>query len=243
MAPVPVYTNSPITAAKPDGVAPKTASAADPSCQAGKAPPLPTSGYTPVTYAAARQGATPSLPGPTGSAAAQPYSHLQPTPTTSMGNASPAPPQPGSVPVSSLPPPPKAGEKHQPSIQTHAPPTTTMPVPHQMAIPTPVAPHPSQQRGTSTTPMASSLPYGTQLPSGPTASSGDGTQSLSHPPGYQQNVNASELGRYQRSVGMEEHQLDGSESSIWGAAKKLAQQTGERLAAAENEVWKKINKE
>ncbi|KAI0195069.1 hypothetical protein EV127DRAFT_176913 [Xylaria flabelliformis] len=252
MAPIPVYTNSPITAAKADGITPKTASSSsDVSCKTNKASSSsPTSAYTPSTsastststYAAAQPGAAPSLPAPTGSALAQPYSAVQPTPTTSIASASPAPPQPGSVPVSSLPPPPKAGERYQLPVQTPAPTAATVRYPHQMAIPAPTAPQPSQQRGTSTTAMASSSPYGTRTPFTTTSIGGDGAPSFSHPAGYQQNANASEPDRYQRSA-MEQRKLDDDESSIWGAAKKLAQQTGERLAAAESEVWKKINKD
>ncbi|KAI0104165.1 hypothetical protein GGR51DRAFT_234267 [Nemania sp. FL0031] len=247
MAPIPVYTNSPITAAKPDGVTPRTDAPAKTNKASVSA--SPTSTYTPAhatptaatAAAAAQPGAAPSLPRPTGSAVAQPYSPLQPTPTTSIASASPAPPQPGSVPVSSLPPPPKAGERYQPPTQ--APPaTTSMPIPYQMAIPAPTAPYPSQQRGTSTATMASPSPYGAQIPSATAGIGGHNTQSLSHPPGYQQNSNASEFDRYQRSA-MEQRELDDGGSGLWDAAKKLAQQTGERLVAAENEVWKRINKE
>ncbi|KAI0879752.1 hypothetical protein GGS24DRAFT_11413 [Hypoxylon argillaceum] len=245
MAPIPVYTNSPITAVKPDGVTPKTASKAS----------SPSSTYTPSTYtatatattttaAAAQPGAAPSLPTPTGPAVAQPYSTLQPTHTTSIASATPAPPQPGSVPVSGLPPPPRVGERYQPPTQAAATPTATMPIPPQMAIPAPTAPQPSQQRGTYTGTMASSSPYGAQVPSAITGIGGGGAQSLSHPPGYQQNANASEFDRYQRTA-MEQRELDdgSSGSGIWDTAKKLAQQTGERLVAAEGEVWKRINKE
>ncbi|KAI8952045.1 hypothetical protein F4801DRAFT_253388 [Xylaria longipes] len=246
MAPIPVYTNSPITAAKADGVTPKTASSSDAPCKTNKASssPSPTSACTPSTYAAARPGAAPSLPAPTGPARAQAYApvQVQPTPTTSIASASPAPPQPGSVPVSSLPPPPKAGEKYQLPTQAPAPAAATIRYPHQMAIPAPTAPQPSQQRGTSTTAMASSSPYGTQMPFTTTGIGGHDAQSFSHPAGYQQNANASELDRSQRSA-MEQREQDGSGDGIWGAAKKLAQQTGERLAAAESEVWKKINKD
>ncbi|TGJ82912.1 hypothetical protein E0Z10_g5842 [Xylaria hypoxylon] len=235
MAPIPVYTNSPITAAKPDGVTPKTASSGtDASSKTSKASSSRTSTYTPSAYAAAQPGAAPSLPTTTTPASAQPYSPLQPTPTTTIVSASPAPPQPGSVPVSNLPPPPKAGERYQPPTQIL---TTTMPYPHQVAIPAPTAP--LLQRGTSTATAPSSSPYGTQIPSAMTGTGGDGA---SHPAGYQQNTNASELDRYQRSA-VEERELDDNENSMWGAAKKLAQQTGERLAAVESEVWKKINKE
>ncbi|KAI0486865.1 hypothetical protein F4859DRAFT_316414 [Xylaria cf. heliscus] len=256
MAPIPVYTNSPITAAKADGVTPKTASSDAPCktpCKTDKASSSsssPTSGYTPSTstststYAAsaAQPGAAPSLPAPTGPARAQPYAPVQPTPTTSIASGCPAPPQPGSVPVSSLPPPPRAGERYQLPAQTPAPPAATIRYPHQMAIPAPTPPPPSQQRGTSTTAMASSSPYGTRIPSTTTGIGNDDAQSFSHSAGYQQDANASELDRYQRSA-LEQRELDDGGSSIWGAAKKLAQQTGERLAAAESEVWKKINKD
>ncbi|KAI0905041.1 hypothetical protein F4824DRAFT_26245 [Ustulina deusta] len=235
MAPIPVYTNSPITAAKPDGVTPKTASGTAASGRTSKTS-SPTSTYTPSAYAAAQPGATPSLPTTTSPALAQLSSRLQPTPTTSMASASPAPPQPGSVPVSGVPPPPKAGERYQPPTQA---PATTLPYPPQMAIPAPVASH-LLQRGTSTATVASSSPYGTTMPFAMTGGGGDDTHSLSHPAGYQQNANASELDRYQRSA-VEQRELD--DNGVWGTAKKFAQQTGERLAAVESEVWKKINKE
>ncbi|KAI8624382.1 hypothetical protein F5Y19DRAFT_317800 [Xylariaceae sp. FL1651] len=244
MAPIPVYANSPITAAKHEGVTPKTASAAEPSTNGpGHASVLPTSTYTPSTYAAAQPGAAPALPTPT--ATAQVYSPAQPTPTTKVGNASPALPQPGAVPVS-VPPPPKVGERYQPPTQTAAAhPTITMPYPHQMAIPAPTAPQPSQQRGTSTATTPSLSRYGNHAPS--SIDMGDkGAQSLQHPPGYHQNANASGLDRYQRSsMDQRESQEDSGNGmdGVWGAARKLAQQTGERLAAVESEVWKKINKE
>ena len=230
MAPIPVYTNSPITAAKADGVTPKTASGRTGGITST---PTPTSTYTPSTYPAAQPGAAPPLPTATGAAS---NSTLQPIPTTSIASASPAPPQPGSVPISGVPPPPKAGERYQPPTQTPAP---AMPYPRQMAIPSPAMPHSQQQRGTSTATVASSSSslYETRLPSTST-----GAENLSHPAGYQQNVNASEFDRHQRTA-QEQHVLDDSGDGMWGAAKKLAQQTGERLIAVESEVWKKINKE
>ncbi|GAW24565.1 hypothetical protein ANO14919_141520 [Xylariales sp. No.14919] len=238
MAPIPVYTNSPITAVKPDGVVPKTASSgASAQCKTSQTSSSPTSTYTPSAYAAAQPGAAPPLPTPTAPASTQPHSPLQPTPTTLIASASPEPPQPGSVPVSNYPPPPKAGERYQPPTRN---PTTTMPYPQQMAIPAPVAPH-SWQRGTSTA-TAPPSPYQTQIPSTMMGTGGDSAQSLAHPAGYQQNANASELGRYQVSA-MEQHEVCDDDDGVWGAAKKLAQQTGERLAAVESEVWRKINKE
>ncbi|KAI1180335.1 hypothetical protein F4777DRAFT_311550 [Nemania sp. FL0916] len=239
MAPIPVYTNSPITAAKPDGVTPKT-DVPDKATPSSTGAPVYTRTHITTTTtttatggaAAAQPGATPSLPTPTT------YPAAQPTPTASMASASPAPPQPGSVPVSSLPPPPQAGERYQPPTQTRAP-AATMPIPHQMAIPSPAAPQPSQQRGTFSAATESSSPYSVPLPS---ATGGGDTRGFSHPPGYQQNASASQLNQYQRSA-MEQPEADDGGDGIWGAAKKLAQQTGERLAAAESEVWKKINRE
>ncbi|KAI1265107.1 hypothetical protein F5Y18DRAFT_57907 [Xylariaceae sp. FL1019] len=215
MPPIPVYSNSPIVAAKPDGVTPKTASPGDTPTTRTAAVPTPTSRES--AYPAAQPGAVPSLP--------------KPTPTAQMGNAGPSPPQPGAAPTA-IPPPPKAGEKYQPPVQT---PTATMPYPKQMSMSRPVEPQPSQQRGTSTAPLPSGQSYGNQHP-------------VAHPPGYHQNANASELDRYQRSAAEQrayEDSQDSSEggSSVWDAAKKLAQQTGDRLAAAEHEVWKKLNNE
>lgn len=245
MAPIPVYNNSPITAAKPDGVTPKTASVADPVTDGPrKVSAEPTStAYTPSNnYPAAKPGAVPS----------NPYSQLQPTPTTSIGIQSPAPPQPGSVPTSSIPPPPRAGERYQPPIQTPAPvaATPTIPYPQQMGIPAPTPSQHSQNRGTSsaTATMASSSPYayGSHTPFDTMATGSDGARDLSHPSGYHQNANASELDRFQRSAMDRQHEVDDSGNGldgVWSAAKKLAQQTGERLAAVENEMWKKINKE
>ncbi|KAI0165778.1 hypothetical protein GGR57DRAFT_135605 [Xylariaceae sp. FL1272] len=215
MPPIPVYSDSPIVAAKPDGVTPKTASPGNntPTTKTA-AVPTPTSQHS--AYPAAQPGAVPSLP--------------KPTSTMHMGNSGPPPPQPGAVPAA-IPPPPKAGERYQPPVQT---PTATMPYPQQMSMSSPADPQPTQQRGTSTAPLSSGQPYGVQHP-------------LAHPPGYHQNANASELDRYQRSAAEQRAYEDSQESSeggsVWGAAKKLAQQTGERLAAAEHEVWKKLNNE
>lgn len=119
----------------------------------------------------------------------------------------------------------------------------SIPYPQQMAIPPPTAPNQSQQRGTSTAPVPTSeySPQGSAALSGPPVH-----HSLEHPPGYHQNSNASELGNYQRSAFQRsevEDQTGSSESGVWEAAKKWAHQTGEKIAAAETEVWKKINKE
>ncbi|KAI1417510.1 hypothetical protein F5Y13DRAFT_151168 [Hypoxylon sp. FL1857] len=227
MAPIPVYTDSPIAASKPSGVTPQTAQPSSNSKPTASrtSPTLPNQ----ASYPSAQPGAAPSLPTPT-AAASQAY--MPPQPTQAYNHDGPPPPQPGAVPVPFTaaktnipPPPPRVGEVHQPPQQT--------PYPPQMSIPPPTGPYPSQQRGTSTS---------TQ---GPIASSGSANYSLEHPPGYHQNANASELDRYQRSA-IQQSESEGQRDEsggVWEAAKKWAQQTGEKLAAAENEVWKKINKE
>jgi hypothetical protein len=100
--------------------------------------------------------------------------------------------------------------------------------------------YPAQQSGTSAA-VASAPTYSTQ-------GSASG-QNLEHPPGYHQNENASEPDKYQRAA-MQAHkdtnyrqQSLAEDDGVWGAAKKWAHSTGEVLAAAETEVWKRINKE
>ncbi|KAI0834799.1 hypothetical protein F5Y06DRAFT_277925 [Hypoxylon sp. FL0890] len=243
MAPIPVYTDSPITASKPSGVTPQTAQPSSNSKPTATRT-SPTSASQ-ASYPPAQPGAAPSLPTPT-SAASQAY--MPPRPTQTHNYDGPPRPQPGAVPVPSTatrtnipPPPPRAGEEYQLPQQTPTGQPVAMPYPPQMSIPPPAVPYPSQQRGTSTTSAPPSVPS-TQ---GPTASSGPANYSLEHPPGYHQNANASELDRYQKSA-MQHSESEGQRDDsggVWGAAKKWAQQTGEKIAAAENEVWKKINKE
>lgn len=81
---------------------------------------------------------------------------------------------------------------------------------------------------------------------------------LEHPPGYQQDVNADALNRYQRAAqdALEEEErrtgqtssaaaagLGGDQEGVWSGAKKMMAAAGEKLAAAEGEVWKRINKD
>ncbi|XDG00582.1 hypothetical protein ABKA04_000197 [Annulohypoxylon sp. FPYF3050] len=237
MAPIPVYTDSPIAASKPSGVTPQTAEA--PSAGNPAKPATSTTSPTPTSntsYPPAQPGATPSLPAPT-AAISQTY----------VPQNSPPAPQPGAFPTppeatkTSIPPPPKAGEKYQPPQQPSTTQPMSIPYPPQMSIPPPSAPYASQQRGTST----ASVPTSVYSGQGPTAIGGPPTQSLQHPPGYHQNVNASELDMHQRSA-IQQSELEGQgedSGGVWDSAKKWAQQTGEKLAAAENEVWKKLNKD
>jgi hypothetical protein len=118
-------------------------------------------------------------------------------------------------------------------------PPVTSTYPHQMSVPAPTVPH--AQRGTST---AFVVPY----------SAGQATD-IAHPPGYQQNVNADQFTSSQRESqhtsvhsssswggGGDGRADDESEEGVWGAARKWAQVAGDRLSAAENEVWRRINK-
>lgn len=57
------------------------------------------------------------------------------------------------------------------------------------------------------------------------------------PSGYQQNVGQ------QRSYHDDDDHYDGQDDSVWGTAKKWASAAGDSLAKAENEVWKRINKD
>ena len=122
-----------------------------------------------------------------------------------------------------------------------------------MAVPPPTSPYRAQppSSSTSTTTKASSTyPVPVSAPE-----YGAPRQSLEHPPGYQQNVhaseltpeqrhaqdvgNASDLGGYDRSEAV--GGIDGE--SIWNTAKRYAQTAGEKLSEAETEVWRRINKE
>ncbi|KAI9902500.1 hypothetical protein N3K66_001852 [Trichothecium roseum] len=224
MPAIPVYSKSPINAAKPSGVTPQTASSDQNDATAP--PATATSMARPTTtqsYPEAQPGATPMMP--------------EPTPVQSSQQSGPPPPQPGAVPVapgtkSPLPPPPKTGEKLQPT-QTSA----TMPMPPQMSYPPPSS---TYTGSTSSTAIAS----------GPQPTFLQGSADYSHPPGYQQDTHASEFSSHQRaahnaSLSQDSGNVfsDGDGEGVWDTAKKWASAAGGRLAAAENEVWKKINKD
>lgn len=128
-----------------------------------------------------------------------------------------------------------------------------MPYPPQMAIPPPAGSStasaaPGAQRGTSTAFVA------------PPAA---GPSPLEHPPGYQQNVHAGEMDRFQRArqdaLEAEERERsgsfgslggvgggggggDGADVGVWSSAKKFVATAGEKLAGAEAEVWRRVNK-
>ncbi|KAL7950873.1 hypothetical protein V8C42DRAFT_307798 [Trichoderma barbatum] len=240
--PVQVYTASPINAAsKASGITPQTEAAGESEPQVKPSPSKTSSGSS-TGYPPAQPGARPSLPVQTG--VPEPPSRYQPTST--QASASPPLPQPGFVPSppgkSQLPPPPKAGE----SVQQR-PRAQTMPMPPQMSYPPPVTTTYPVQRGTST---SVSSAYSPNLPQ-PTflQSSENNEPDFSHPPGYQQNVNAADFSRDQReahnaSFAQDSYQhYNDEDESIWNTAKKWAAAAGDSLAAAEQEVWKRINKD
>ncbi|KAK7924088.1 hypothetical protein PG985_006142 [Apiospora marii] len=248
MAPIPVYTNSPV-AKKPEGVTPQTAAPDASGSNKETAPAATAATTTQSSYPQAQPGAVPSLPVQTMTSQVQ-APPLQATPTQPVRTQGPPAPQPGAAPTlagatSHLPPPPKAGEKYVPP----PPPTTSQAAsasyPHQMAIPPPTMAYPAQQLGTATA-FAPSSAYA-QAPTGIVGQGGQ--SSLDHPPGYHQNVNAAGLDQYQsqaiaRNESADRRQLDGTEEEgVWGAAKKWAAGAGEKLAAVEGEVWKRINKD
>lgn len=258
MSGIPVYTQSPInTPPKPSGVTPQTAAP-----QVGASPiapqhvPATTTSASASSYPPARPGAA-AFPAPTGTAA-QRYAPLQPTKTTSSSEAErPPPPQPGAAPIpsrKSIPPPPKVGETFHPE-QTSAPqPPASRSLPSQMGIPPPSSAFggqpPTSSTATSNTPSSS---YPVQIP---LTESGGPRRSLEHPPGYHQNVYASDQTSEQRRAqetinassalgGREPTENAGAmdSESIWNTAKKWTQQAGEKLSEAEAEVWRKINKD
>lgn len=237
--PVQVYTASPINAAsKASGITPKTELAEEKEPHVEPPPPTTTLG-SPTAYPPAQPGARPSLPVQTG--APEPYDRYKPTST--QADTGPPPPQPGAVPSppgnSRLPPPPKTGETLQQQSQAQ-----TMSMPPQMSYPPPATTYPSQ-RGTST---SASTAYSPNVPQPTFLQTGEHTEpDFSHPPGYQQNVNATDFTRDQReahNVSFAQNPYQNyEEESIWNTAKKWATVAGDSIAAAENEVWKRINKD
>lgn len=284
MPAVPVYTASPVNAAKASGTTPQTAQpqvTQQSSSQQQQGPPsVPATttasagsqySYPAAQPAAARQVDVPAVP----SGVPQPglgQQEAAPTPTQQTPSATrtqqydnrgPAAPQPGATPIppgaaaaaptsQAIPPPPKAGETLQ---QQHRQPTATATagsLPPQMSYPPPGS-SPYGPAGTTATDSSSTGgPRPTSLYEGGPAAS------FSHPPGYQQDTYAAEFTSDQRAAhnaavqqghGGQHGLLDGSgggdddEGSVWGTAKKWATAAGNSLAAAENEVWRRINKD
>ncbi|RDW71344.1 hypothetical protein BP6252_07907 [Coleophoma cylindrospora] len=261
MSGIPVYTQSPINAVKAAAMTPQTAAPSLQTTPKAPASVAATSTATMPAYPAAQPGA--AAPASTG--AAQRYTPLQPTPTTKINENGPPAPQPGAAPTagfqSSIPPPPKPGQSYQ--LYQPAPPTPahSMPqlYPPQMGMPPPTGTFGAQPLGSSTTTSnTSSSAYPIALPVHDAR-----RQSLEHPPGYHQNVYASELTSDQRraqeasnastpapsglpGLGGLSNPDEGSgldAASIFNTAKKWAQVAGEKISEGEKEVWRRINKE
>ena len=259
MSGIPVYTSSPINAAKkPTAVTPQTTALPPSQVSGGSTTLNPTpstmTSMSKASYQPAQPG-TPAFPAPTG-AAAQRYAPLQPTPTTKHDTDNgPPPPQPGPVAtMSSIPPPPKSGEKyHPPPQQTSAPkPLGSLPQPYppQMAIPPPSEALGGQPHRSTPTTNASSFAHPVSLPFSTDEAP---RRSLEHPPGYHQNVYASELTSDRRRA-MEANNnstLRGNfdrvggedDEGVWNTLGKMASQAGTKIAETEAGIWRSINKE
>jgi hypothetical protein len=245
MSGIPVYTQSPISAAKASG---RTSQTATPQSSTSISATATTTASSTSSYPPAQPGSA-AFPAPT-SAAQQRYAPLQPTRTTKPDEG-PATPQPGAVPTpisrSTIPPPPKAGESYHPPQQTEG---SVQPraYPPQMSIPPPTSAYRAQPLTSSTTTSTSaSILYPVGIPS----ADDPPRRSLEHPPGYHQNIHASELTNQQKraqeanrsgfSTGDGASDLD--TEGVWNTAKKWAAQAGERISEAEAEVWRRVTKE
>lgn len=251
MPPIKLYTNSPINAARAEGITPKTAA---PSYDEGddsetQQPRVQNQIHEPL--------------------------HPTPTRTTEVNNQNPPPPRPGAVPVPYPQPTqtatvtapgyhaPPAPATTQPAVlpgrshagagggsqNTYPTPTHPPPPPPQMGMSLMESTAPHTYRGTSTAtaptettgaaaPPTSSgsrqVGYGT---AGSYAGVGGGNMGYSPPAGpsgYQQRTDFNASNSYQD---------DGDEEGVWNSAVKWAQAAGEKLSAAESEVWRRINKE
>jgi hypothetical protein len=240
MSGIPVYTSSPINAAKASGRTPKTETVPSQTAPAGPAPaPATTTTSAASSYPPAQPGAA-AMPAPTGTF--QRYTPLQPTPTTTSDRADPPPPQPGAIPTTpyqKVAPPPKAGERYNPPAQ---------PYPPQMAVPPPTSAygaHPPSSSTSTTTAPTSAYPVPLSF-----AEQGKPRGSIEHPPGYHQNTFASELSRDQRQANESSNSEGRSEGlgsfdsgSALNTAKQWLSAAGNKLSEAEQEVWRRIGKE
>jgi len=251
MPPIPIYSKSPINAAKASGVTPQTAAEANNPLDAREPTTITTPTKTRQGYPAAQPGAAPSLPAQTGTVQASRYAVEPPTPTSGLEGRGPPPPQPGAVPLvpgsrSTGPPPPRVTQAPRLADTSPASHPSAVQMPPQMGIPTPTMPF--SQRGTSTDQVAASS-YSArgqeQAEHQPSI-----VNSLEHPPGYQQNANASTFSSHQRAAHdtlqysnrADNDNPSGEEEGAWDSARKWAQAAGGKLQAAESEVWRRINK-
>lgn len=269
MSGIQIHTESPISPAKAQSIAPKNGNTANLLASNGAAI---TTSNTPG-YPSARPGAGPPAPTPT-------------LPQATNVHHGPPPPQPGATPISSsparavkpsLPPPPKVGETLR-SPEYYAPaqvtPTTTLqpqPYPQQMTLPSPAEINgqpPASTTSTSFGPSFLSAPSSNHLQqsrptptnSFPASSNGGAQANLQHPPGYVQNPYASDLTPDQRyateqasqsvgsqGLGYNERRETGNagfeeEEGVWGMAKKWAKGASDTVGGYVNDMNEKLSK-
>ncbi|ROT38551.1 hypothetical protein SODALDRAFT_333150 [Sodiomyces alkalinus F11] len=247
MPPIPIHTSSPINAAKAQGTTPKTANSEAQPVQAGSirltGPELSPTSAQP--YPPAQPGARPAIPAPTSTAQASPPPPPPPTRTQQQNDTGPPPPQPGAVPTppgsTKVPPPPRVGEIYQPPQPTPAS-TASVPFPAQMSMPPPTTSY-STRLGSGTSTNTPQLVRPVPVNLGSTS-----RNDYSHPPGYQQSVASDSFRNYQpsghnASMGTAEQGsfMDEDDDGVWDTAKRWARTAGKNLAAAESEVWRKLN--
>jgi hypothetical protein len=248
MPPIPVHIDDPITPQKATGTTPQTAQGEQWQASAQAATTATT---TQPSYPPARPGQA-AVPAPT------PYIPPQPTRTTQVAQNGPPLPQPGAVPIpptqqtaSPLPPPPKPGEAAKAREAS-----TTQPPP-QMGIPAPVTNY-APTHSTSTIPPP---PGPRTLNLGPVTANA-APSPAARPEGYVQNAHAQEMSAAQRSSleeqerresvfsgvglggnagGSAEGGVGETAASAWTAVKGFMGTAGEKLAGAEEEVWRRLN--
>lgn len=199
--PIPVYTQdaAPTSAAKVDGITPKTAAALSNASVTAPAPNPATTTAIPHNTSPPYPQAQPGLhimPAPTNAygeptGPASNYTPLPPNPTPTQITQSDGPPapQPGAVPVPpgggarcNLPPPPKVGEKYVPPTSVQAPqPTAHRMMPPQFGY---APPNSTYQPATMST-VPSTVPsqsYPAPLPYNSPVVGGNDDR-LEHPPG------------------------------------------------------------
>ncbi|RDA94351.1 hypothetical protein CP533_3787 [Ophiocordyceps camponoti-saundersi (nom. inval.)] len=242
MVPIPVYSASPINAAS------ETPTPTDKN-QNKTQPPATTTRLGLEGRQHAQPGAVPALPAATGVP--------QPAPVAAIpSRVSPPAPQPGPAPAPpGLPPPPKAGEtaaaaakqQSQAPAQTTTPPQVPLQVPPQLSYQAPAAAQPIQGRSSTMADphghMGGRGSYPTSVHStGVNASSagyGQGTQLSYGGSGY---PHQQPFSGPQNSITTSPAEVDDQSPGVWDTARKWASAAGESLAAAESEVWKRINK-
>ncbi|EXJ77451.1 hypothetical protein A1O3_09677 [Capronia epimyces CBS 606.96] len=272
MAPIPVYTSSPINTnlpSHPHAASPSTAAAryAPGDIQAAPTTTTITSpqGASPSTQQA--QPGAPAVPQPTNTVSSTYNRRLGPTPTAPLPTSatrvtdSPPPPQPGAAPFPpesqspklSIPAQPRPGEIPQWT------PSSASPIRHAVPSPTPTharpVPLPAHQQSSSLYTPSRSIP-----PAGVTSTY---PQDLSHPPGYMQDSRASfedkpiefcqplenrasPTSSHRGGILDDEPILDrgfDNESGVLNSAIAWAKSAGKRLSRTEEQIWRQFNGE